>query len=121
MMKQLEKQLECEIEQLIPLGQEQDEKDDKSTIDIPDEIKRRKDRLTKTENSTIPKLYSQKGCLNPFFGSENLIFFTLLNYCKSDRLLDSVNAYVIISWLFWVPNTIIAESIIQSPKHVQAR
>ena len=37
-MKQLEKQLECEIEQLMALGQEQDEKDEKSTIDIPDEI-----------------------------------------------------------------------------------
>ena len=46
-MKQLEKKLECEIEQLIALGQEQDAKDDKTTIDIPDEIKRRKDRLTK--------------------------------------------------------------------------
>ena len=29
------------------LGQEQDAKDDNSTIDIPDEIKRRKDRLVK--------------------------------------------------------------------------
>ena len=35
--------------------------------------------------------------------------------------LDFVNAYVIISWLCWVPNIIIAELIIQLPKRVQAR
>ncbi len=46
-MKQLEEKLACEIEQLMVLGQEQDAKDDNSTIDIPDAIKRRKDRLTK--------------------------------------------------------------------------
>ena len=46
-MKQLEEKLACEIEQLMVLGQEQDAKDDNSTIDIPDEIKRRKDRFVK--------------------------------------------------------------------------
>jgi uncharacterized membrane protein len=35
--------------------------------------------------------------------------------------LDFVSAYVIISWLCWVPNIIIAELIIQLPKRVQAR
>ncbi len=43
----MEEKLACEIEQLMALGQEQDAKDDNSAIDIPDEIKRRKDRLTK--------------------------------------------------------------------------
>ena len=43
----MEEKLACEIEQLMALGQEQDAKDDNSTIDIPDAIKRRKDRLTK--------------------------------------------------------------------------
>jgi transposase len=57
-MNQLEKQLECEIEQLITLGQQQDEKDDKSTIDIPDEIKRRKDRLVKI--NTAKKVIEQR-------------------------------------------------------------
>lgn len=46
-MQQLEKQLECEIDQLMTLGQEQDEKEDQSINDIPGEIKRRKDRLAK--------------------------------------------------------------------------
>ena len=46
-MKQLEEKLACEIEQLMVLGHEQDAKDDNSTIDIPDAIKRRKDRLVK--------------------------------------------------------------------------
>jgi hypothetical protein len=46
-MKQLEEKLACEIDQLMHLAQEQDTKEDQSTIDIPDEIKRRKDRLTK--------------------------------------------------------------------------
>ena len=46
-MKELEAKLACEIEQLMTFGQEQDKKDDESTIDIPDEIKRRKERLTK--------------------------------------------------------------------------
>mgnify|MGYP006101521655 FL=1 len=50
-MKQLEKQLECEIEQLMALGQQQDEKDEQSTVDIPDEIKRRKDRLTQIDTA----------------------------------------------------------------------
>jgi len=50
-MKQLEKQLECEIEQLMALGQQQDEKDEQSTDDIPDEIKRRKDRLTQIDTA----------------------------------------------------------------------
>jgi len=57
-MQQLEKQLDCEIEQLITLGQEQDEKDDKTTIDIPDEIKRRKDRLVKI--NTAKKVIEQR-------------------------------------------------------------
>lgn len=35
--------------------------------------------------------------------------------------LDFVSAYVIISWLCWVPNIIIAELIIQLPMRVQAR
>ncbi len=46
-MKQLEEKLACEIEQLMVLGHEQDAKDDNSTFDIPDAIKRRKDRLAK--------------------------------------------------------------------------
>ena len=50
-MKQLEKQLDCEIEQLMALGQQQDEKDEQSTVDIPDEIKRRKDRLTQIDTA----------------------------------------------------------------------
>ena len=57
-IKQLEKQLECEIEQLMVLGQEQDEKDEKFTIDIPDEIKRRKDRLIKI--NTAKKVIEQR-------------------------------------------------------------
>jgi ABC-type uncharacterized transport system ATPase component len=57
-MRQLEKQLECEIEQLMALGQEQDEKDEKHTIDIPDEIKRRKDRLAKI--NTAKKVIEQR-------------------------------------------------------------
>ena len=55
-MKQLEEKLACEIEQLMVLGQEQDAKDDNSTIDIPDEIKRRKDRLTKINTAQDKKL-----------------------------------------------------------------
>ena len=46
-MKQLEEKLACEIDQLMTLAQNQDIKEDKTTIDIPDEIKRRKDRLAK--------------------------------------------------------------------------
>ena len=46
-MQLLEAKLACEIEQLMALGQEQDATDDNSAIDIPDAIKRRKDRLTK--------------------------------------------------------------------------
>ena len=57
-MLQLEKQLECEIEQLMAHGVEQDEKDEQSTIDIPDEIKRREDRLTKI--STAKKVIEQR-------------------------------------------------------------
>ncbi len=57
-MKQLEKQLACEIEQLMVLGQEQDAKDDNSAIDIPDAIKRRKDRLTKI--NTAKKVIEQR-------------------------------------------------------------
>jgi transposase len=57
-MKQLEQQLECEIEQLMAHGQEQDEKEDHSTIDISDEIKRRKDRLAKI--NTAQKVIEQR-------------------------------------------------------------
>ena len=57
-MLQLEKQLKCEIEQLMAHGVEQDEKDEQSTIDIPDEIKRREDRLTKI--STAKKVIEQR-------------------------------------------------------------
>ena len=46
-MKQLEEKLACEIDQLINLAEQQDEKEDKCTADIPEEIKRRKDRLTR--------------------------------------------------------------------------
>lgn len=46
-MKQLEEKLACEIDQLMTLAQDQDIKEDKTTIDIPDEIKRRKERLAK--------------------------------------------------------------------------
>jgi transposase len=46
-MKELEIKLECEIKQLMKFGQEQDKKDDEFTIDIPEEIKRRKERLIK--------------------------------------------------------------------------
>ena len=34
-MKQLEKQLECEIEQLMALGQQQDEKDPNRSVSLP--------------------------------------------------------------------------------------
>ena len=57
-MKQLEEKLACEIEQLMVLGQEQDAKDDNSTIDIPDVIKRRKDRLVKI--NTAKKVIEQR-------------------------------------------------------------
>lgn len=46
-IKQLESKLESEIEQLMNLAQKQDEEDEKVTVNIPDEIKRRKDRLSK--------------------------------------------------------------------------
>ena len=42
----------------MALGQEQDAKDDNSTIDIPDEIKRRKDRLVKI--NTAKKVIEQR-------------------------------------------------------------
>ncbi|MGL1886373.1 MAG: transposase [Reichenbachiella sp.] len=57
-LKQLEKQLDCEIEQLMALGQEQDEKDEQSIVDIPDEIKRREGRLTKI--NTAKKVIEQR-------------------------------------------------------------
>lgn len=57
-IQQLEKQLECEIEQLMNLGQQQDEKDNQTAIDIPDEVKRRKDRLTKID--TAKKVIEQR-------------------------------------------------------------
>ena len=50
-MKQLEDKLACEIEQLMSLAQQQDDKEDKSTVDIPEEIKRRKDRLAKIDTA----------------------------------------------------------------------
>lgn len=46
-MQQLEQKLACEIDQLMNLAEEQDIKEDNTTIDIPEEIKRRKDRLSK--------------------------------------------------------------------------
>jgi transposase len=46
-MKQLEERLPCEIDELMALGQQQDDINDASTVDIPDEIKRREERLTK--------------------------------------------------------------------------
>lgn len=46
-MKQLETQLEDEINQLLALGKKQDEIESHSKIDIPEEIKRREDRLEK--------------------------------------------------------------------------
>ena len=57
-MKQLEEKLVCEIEQLMALGQEQDARDDNSAIDIPDAIKRRKDRLVKI--NTAKKFIEQR-------------------------------------------------------------
>lgn len=57
-LKQLEKQLDCEIEQLMALGQTQDQKDEQSIVDIPDEIKRRQDRLTKI--NTAKKVIEQR-------------------------------------------------------------
>ena len=57
-MKQLEEKLACEIEQLMVFGQEQGAKDDNSTIDIPDAIKRRKDRLVKI--NTAKKVIEQR-------------------------------------------------------------
>ncbi|MEQ9301923.1 MAG: transposase [Cyclobacteriaceae bacterium] len=50
-MKQLEDKLACEIEQLMSLAQQQDDKEDESTVDIPEEIKRRKDRLAKIDTA----------------------------------------------------------------------
>jgi hypothetical protein len=46
-MKELEIKLACEIKQLMQFGQEQAKKDDEFTIDIPEERKRRKERLIK--------------------------------------------------------------------------
>ena len=57
-MQQLEEKLACEIEQLMALGQERDAKDDNSAIDIPDEIKRRKDRLVTI--NTAKKVIEQR-------------------------------------------------------------
>ena len=57
-LNQLEKQLDCEIEQLMTLGEQQDEKDEQSIVDIPNEIKRRKDRLTKI--NTAQKVIEQR-------------------------------------------------------------
>ena len=46
-IKELEAKLDCEIDQLLTLGQEQDEEDNHAVVDIPEEIKRRKERLVK--------------------------------------------------------------------------
>ncbi len=63
-MKQLEEKLACEIEQLMVLDQEQDAKDDNSTIDIPDEIKRRKYRLTKINTAkTVTEQHRKEACI----------------------------------------------------------
>ena len=43
----MEEKLACEIDELMALGQQQDDINDASTVDIPDEIKRREERLTK--------------------------------------------------------------------------
>lgn len=57
-MKQLEDKLSCEIEQLMTLAQQQDDKEDKSIVDIPEEIQRRKDRLAKID--TAKKVIEQR-------------------------------------------------------------
>lgn len=46
-IKKLEKQLEEEIEKLLNLAQEKDEKEKDLDLDIPEELNRRKDRLEK--------------------------------------------------------------------------
>lgn len=50
-MKKLEKQLEQEIETLLNLADKQDEKEKGNDLDIPEEIKRRKDRLEKIKEA----------------------------------------------------------------------
>jgi transposase len=57
-MQQLEEKLACEIEQLMQIAQEQDTKEDRPSIDIPEEIKRRKDRLAKI--NTAKKVIEQR-------------------------------------------------------------
>jgi len=50
-MKKLEKHLEEEIETLLDLAVRQDEKEKEIDLDIPEEIKRRKDRLQKIKEA----------------------------------------------------------------------
>lgn len=50
-MKKLEKQLEEEIETLLNLANKQDEEENKTKVDIPEEIKLRKDRLNKIKEA----------------------------------------------------------------------
>jgi hypothetical protein len=50
-MKRLEKQLEEEIEKLLDLAANKDEQEQDIDLDIPDEIKRRKDRLEKIKKA----------------------------------------------------------------------
>ena len=46
-IKQLEQKLACEIEQLLELAEQQDQKEAEDSIDFPEEIKRREERLAK--------------------------------------------------------------------------
>jgi len=50
-IKRLEKQLEGEIEKLLQLGEAQDEKEKNIDLDIPQEIRLRKDRLKKIQEA----------------------------------------------------------------------
>lgn len=50
-IKKLEGQLEEEIEKLLDLANQQDEHDNASDLDIPEEIKRRKDRLERIKEA----------------------------------------------------------------------
>lgn len=50
-MKKLEAQLESEIEQLLELATEQDEKEREQQLEIPSELKLRKDRLEKIKQA----------------------------------------------------------------------
>jgi len=50
-IKKLESQLEAEIEKLLDLANQQDEQENAVDLDIPEEIKRRKDRLEKIKEA----------------------------------------------------------------------